>query len=79
MPLSQALSAFKVLVAVMGSLLLPLIPSLIDPLLNQLSPAELVDFFPLISLLLHKYKVSLRKTGLSHQIDRVTAGVCPSA
>jgi exportin-T len=69
-----ALSAFKVIVAMMGSVVLPLIPPLIECVVGQLSSSDLVDFLPFLSLLLVKYKddfVPMLDAMLNQVVSRV--------
>jgi exportin-T len=51
-----ALNAFKVIVTILGAVVLPLIPPLIECVVGHLSPSDLVEFLPFLSLLLVKYK-----------------------
>ncbi|KAG9296389.1 hypothetical protein G9A89_014981 [Geosiphon pyriformis] len=54
--------AFARFVNVMGTEILPYIPSLINGLLNESQVSELIDFLPFIGLIAHKFKPSIFST-----------------
>lgn len=53
----QALATFKIVSAAIGPAMLDLIPSFIDTVIGELTPAETVDFLPFISLLTNRFRV----------------------
>jgi hypothetical protein len=60
---AQTISSFKVVVNCTGIAVLPLVPTLIDCILDKLRANELIEFLPFVSLLMHKYKVRARWLG----------------
>lgn len=52
--------AFARLVTCVGPIIIPTIPPLINGLLAECKPTELIDFLPFLSLIMHKYKDDIK-------------------
>lgn len=64
----QSLGAFKSIAARIGEAVLPLVGTLIDCLVTELTASEVVDFLPFIGMLVHRYKVSFAYVTARHSL-----------